>query len=123
MPRSLLVVIVIFLAVIAGAAGGIYLWQKSKNREVPYVAVYLDTGDIYFGQLSYFPRLSLKDAYHLQSVPDPNNPVGGSSLQIVPLRTSIWAPERLLLNPDKVVLVAKIGKDSQVMRVIRQSKQ
>lgn len=104
---------VILLAVVALLLAGAYLWQIAPK---PYYAVLLANGDLYFGKLTYFPKLTISDPYTLQAVTDPET--GEAALQVVPLSVSIWAPEKLVINPDQVVTVSKITKDSQVMRLI-----
>ncbi|MDZ4343301.1 MAG: hypothetical protein U1E51_12815 [Candidatus Binatia bacterium] len=103
----------ILLAVIALALGAAYMW---KSPSKPYYAVLLANDDLYFAQVSYFPRMTLTNPYTLQAVNDPET--GESSLQIVPLSVSIWAPERLVINPDQVVSVSKIGEGSQILNLI-----
>ena len=94
---------------------GAYIWRITPR---PYSAVILASGDVYFGQLSYFPRLSLSDPYTLQTVADPNNPEQVTS-QIVPLDLLVWSPNKLFLNRDQVISISRVGEDSQVMQLIR----
>jgi len=46
----------------------IYLTLEDKLNAIenPYYAVYLQTGDMYFGKLSRFPKLTLSDVWFLQ---------------------------------------------------------
>ncbi len=59
--NKILLVIVIVLLV---ALGGVVYWQRS-GFEKSYWAVYLDTGDLYFGKLRSFSKLSLSDVWFL----------------------------------------------------------
>ena len=77
---------------------------------------------MYFGRLSYFPRLTLTDVYVVQGVVDPLDPTQ-ASYQVVPLRFSIWGPSKINLNYDKIVFMGKVGEDSQVMQAIREQSQ
>ncbi len=119
MSGKFFTVFILLLILVLVIGGGIYWWLKSSTQN-PYVAVYLETGDMYFGKISYFPKLSLREVYTVQTVPDPTNPLGGNNLQVVPLKTSVWSPDNLVLNPQKVVFIGKVGEDSQVMTIIRQ---
>jgi len=113
-----LIWVIVALAIVALLLAGAYLWQITPKS---YYTVLLANGDLYFGQLSYFPRLTLSDPYTLQSVENPEAP-GQTSLQVVPLSVSIWAPDKLFLNPDQVVVISKISEDSQVMSLIENHK-
>lgn len=77
----------------------------------PVTGVLLETGDMYFGKLSYFPRLSLTDVYVVQSVADPLDPTQ-ITYQVVPLRFSIWGSGKINLNYDRIVFMGKVGEDS-----------
>lgn len=95
-------------------AGGAYYYMKSASN---YVAVALVNGEVFFGKISYFPKLTLSDVHTIQPVVDPENP-GQTSAQIVPLASALWAPKNLQLNRDNVVFISKIGEDSQVMQAL-----
>ncbi|MBI2010905.1 MAG: hypothetical protein HYS89_01585 [Candidatus Colwellbacteria bacterium] len=121
MKSKNLVLVVLALVVLVLVGLGAYLWPKlNVSVERPYVAVYMQTGDLYFGRISYFPRLALRDVYVLQGTgaTDPTQP----SLQIVPMSSTVWGPDRLVLNYDQVVFIGKVGADSQVMQAINQGR-
>ena len=110
------------LLIFIGAVGvGVYVFSF-VNANKPVTGVLLETGDMYFGRLSYFPRLSLEEVYVVQSVTDPLNPTQ-TIYQVVPLRFSIWSPSKINLNYDKIVFMGRVGEDSQVMRAIREQGQ
>ena len=99
---------------------GFYVWPSlSSSGDNRLVGVLLDTGDIYFGKLSYFPKLTLSDVYTVQTGVDPEDPAN-PVYQIVPLEFSIWGPSKIVLNYDKVVFIGEVGEDSQVMQIINQ---
>ena len=104
---------VIILAVVALALGAAYMWKASPK---PYYAVLLANDDLYFAQVSYFPKMKLTNPYTLQPTTNPDT--GEPSLQVVPLNVSLWEPEVLIINPDQVVSVSKIGADSQILNLI-----
>ena len=100
---------------------GIIYFDKVFER--PYVAVHLTNGDTYFGQLYRFPKLQLGDVYVIQPTTDPGDSTN-TILQVVPLNLiAFWGPDKLQLNRSQVVFIAKVGEDSQVMDVIRRSKE
>lgn len=84
-----------------------------------YTAVHLEGGEVYFGKLSRFPRLTLSDVHTIQVIPDPKG-INDSTVLIVPFNSAIWGPERLYLNRDKILYISEVSEDSQVMRGIRQ---
>lgn len=111
---TLSIILLVLLAAILLLAGA-YIWKIAPR---PYSAVVLANGDVYFGQVAYFPRFSLSNAYILQVGVDPENPEQ-SIPQIVPANLLLWAPEQLLINRDQVLSVSVVGEDSQVMQLIR----
>lgn len=77
-----------------------------------YYAVYLKTGDIYFGKLSRFPSLTLSNVWYLRSDSQ-------GELSISRFDQSVWGPEdKLKINNDQVVWIAKISPTSQIFSVI-----
>ncbi|MFH1694436.1 MAG: hypothetical protein ABH880_01630 [Patescibacteria group bacterium] len=120
MSKKIVIILsVLFLGVLL--VGGYLYADKILTKS--YVAVHLTNGDTYFGQLDRFPKLQLGDVHVIQPVPDSENP-GQTTLQVVPLNLiAFWGPDKLQINRDQVVFIAKIGEDSQVMQVIRRYKE
>jgi len=57
-----LIILTIFLLLLL-----IYTLVAKKNLfEKPYYVVYLETGDLYFGKLSRFPKFTLSDVWLFQ---------------------------------------------------------
>ena len=83
-----------------------------------YTAVYLDSGEIYVGRLSVFPRLILRDAYILQMVTDPED-AKKTSFQLAPLKDVLWSPQEIRLNKDHIIFTAPVGDDSQVAQTLK----
>lgn len=108
--KILILTVVVLLIVLAA----ILYWQKG-GFEKPYYAVYLNTGDLYFGKLDYFPKLSLKDVYFLQTNADnKENP-----LSITKFENVFWGPKNsIYLNDEAIIWKAKLKKDSQLLQVI-----
>lgn len=109
--KILLVVVVILLM----ALGVVIYWQR-VGFEKPYWAVYLNTGDLYFGKLSTFPKLSLSDVWFIQRNPqDDKNP-----LSLAKFEQTFWGPEdKIYLNEKDVVWKTKLRADSQVVNFIK----
>jgi hypothetical protein len=109
------------LLVLALVVLGFIYWDKIFGRS--YVAVHLTNGDTYFGQLYRFPKLQLGDVHVIQPMADPNDSTK-TILQVVPLNlVAFWGPDKLQLNRDQVIFIGKVGSDSQVMQVIKKSKE
>jgi hypothetical protein len=109
--KILLGVVAILLMVL----GVVIYWQK-VGFEKSYWAVYLDTGDVYFGKLNRFPKLSLSDVWFLQRNPqDSQNP-----LSLAKFSQAFWDPEdRVYFNEKNVVWKTKLREDSQVVQFIK----
>jgi len=109
--------LLIFLLVVTLAALGYVLWQYQTQAERPetYSAVFMNTGDLYFGRLRLFPSLSLSDVYLLQRNPnDAQNP-----LSLAKFTNVFWGPtDRLELNRANVVWMTTLDPKSQVIQTI-----
>ena len=95
--------------------GAIWNYQQSSSG---FSVVYMATGEVYIGELSTFPRLSLVNGYQYQTVNDPKTE-GKTSLQLAPLSDAVWAPRKLYLNRDQVVFYGPIAETSQVFKAIK----
>jgi hypothetical protein len=108
--KILLILVIVLLIILVG----ILLWQKfGVNKS--YYAVYLDTGDLYFGTLHRFPHLYLSDVFLLQrNMNDTNNPY-----ILISFKQVFWGPEdNLRLSEKNIVWITKLSKDSQVVKYI-----
>mgnify|MGYP001056881368 CR=1 FL=1 len=118
-PKKVLIIILILLIIFLIL--GIWLGVKILGRENPeapsrYSAVYLQTGDIYFGELSWFPWPSLKNVWLIQRTVDQQNQI---QLGVVPLKNSFWGPiDKIYLNPKQVVFWTNLRKDSQLIKAL-----
>ena len=111
--KKKLIAAAVLIIVIAGAIGGgmclHHKWQMSQS----YSVVYLSTGEIYIGKLSYFPkRFKLNDAYRLQAVKDPADETK-TNFQLTPLDEALWSPKELYLNRDQIVFYGPIEESSK----------
>lgn len=90
--------------------------DKSKSIKNPYYAVYLQTGDMYFGKLSRFPKLTLSDIWYLQRNIDDEK--GGFNL--AKFSNAMFGPkDKIELNKENVVWISKLRDDSQVVQFIQ----
>lgn len=109
--KSLLINIIL-IAVIAFLAVYVFVFNKGINFEMkkPYYAVYLQTGDLYFGHLSKsFSKYTLTNVHLLQA-----DQSGNLSLQ--KFDQSAFQPEdKITLNRDNVVWISKIKSDSPII--------
>jgi hypothetical protein len=108
--KILLVVIIVLLVALVG----IVAW-KMWGGTPSYYAVYLKTGDLYFGQLSRFPSFGLSHIYLLQvNSQNQQNPVNVQKFSNV-----FWGPEDFIkINREEVVWYSKLRNDSQLVRLI-----
>ena len=114
--------LVIAAAVLVIAAAGVMgscvytKWEMSKEHSV----VYLSTGEIYIGKLSYLsmPKFKLTDAYRLQAVKDAEDETK-TNFQLTPLKDTLYSPKKLYLNPDQVVFYGPIEENSSAGEALR----
>lgn len=105
----------IILAVVVLIAGVFVGWTL-PDRGTGYSAVYLTTGDMYFGKLYRFPRLHLKDVWYIQRGVDPASQ--SQQLGVLPLEDTFWGSEgKIYLSSEQVVWTAPISEDSPLMQV------
>lgn len=110
--------IIVLLVVIFGLVL-FFLLKKPVVKEVKndYSVVYLATGEIYVGELSMFPKLTLSNGFILQTIKDPNDPTK-NTFGLNPLKNTFWGSEKLNLNRDHVVFYGLVGKDSQIGKAL-----
>ena len=116
MNTRILVTIIIFVVVLTGL--GVWVGSKLAGQGPEaasrYSAVYLTTGDIYFGELSWFPWPHLNDVWLLQRGVDAQNQV---QFGVVPFTNAFWSPiSKLYLSPKQVVFWTRLRNDSEVAR-------
>lgn len=108
--KILLTLVVVLLV----SLGFVIFWQKIGYGR-SYYAVYISTGDLYFGKLSRFPKLALTDVWFLQKNNDAQNPYGLSKFD-----KAFWAPEdKLYLNSKNIIWITEIKEDSQLTQFFK----
>ncbi len=107
----LAIVIVLFLVLV-----GILYWKFWGSGESSYYAVYLRTGDLYFGELSTFPSFQLTHVYMLQvNSQNQENPVSVQKFASV-----FWGPEdSIKINKDDIVWYTKLASTSRLLGLIK----
>jgi len=89
--------------------------DKATVIKNPYYAVYLRTGDMYFGKISKFPKFTLSDVWFLQAS---MNEQGG--VDVLKFSNAIFGPvDKMEINTDNIVWTAKLRDDSQVVKFIQ----
>lgn len=106
----LIVIIVLVVALLA-----IVLYNKQFS-EPDFYAVYLRTGDLYFGQLVRFPSFGLRQVYTIQV--DSQNQETPFSIQ--KFANVFWGPEDYLkINREQVVWIIKLDANGQLAQLIK----
>ncbi len=111
-----LIVLVVVLVVVGVFVGIKLAGNKDSASASEYSAVYLASGDLYFGKLSLFPTPRLKNVWVFQRGVDEKNNV---QVGVVPFNSTIWGPmDELNLNPKEVIFWTRLRKDSQIVSYI-----
>ena len=110
----LVAVIVILVALIAWMTVQYILQRNGSPSESEYSAVYLTSGDVYFGKLSWFPWPRLREVWYLQrGVSEQNQP----QLGIAQLKNAFWGPmDVIYLNPKQILFWTRLRSDSQLTK-------
>jgi len=111
--KVLLIVIVVLLVILAG-----FVIVKELVGAPTYTAVYLKTGDLYFGKLVRFPYFGLKEPYMLQvNQSNQQNP-----LSVQRFKNVFWGPSDLLkINRSEVVWYTTLRSDSDLAKTFTQN--
>lgn len=111
----LIAIIVVF--VVAGIwIGSKFLMPKDPSGPSEYTAVYLSTGDIYFGKMDWFPWPRLKNVWLLQRGVNQQNQ---QQLGLVPFTSAFWGPvDEISLNPKQVIFWASLRNDSEMAKAL-----
>jgi hypothetical protein len=103
---------VIFYLIILLVLFFVYFIVKNYFFSGKYVAVYVRTGELYFGKIYYFPRLKLKDAVILQM--NEQRPTLSS------LKTTFWDSKgSLFLTKENIVWISPIREGSNFVEQIK----
>jgi hypothetical protein len=113
---AIILVVLVLVLILLGVWVGSFLSGGKQAGASGYTAVFLVTGDVYFGKLSWFPSPKLSKAWFLQrSVGQDNQP----QLGLAPFSSVFWGPAGdMYLNPKQILFWAPIKADSQVAKAI-----
>jgi len=93
--------------------------DKTKVVKNPYYAVFLRSGDMYFGKISRFPKLTLSDVWFLQVSTQEDQ----AGFNLAKFSNAMFGPkDKMEINKENVVWISKLRDDSQVVSFILQSK-
>lgn len=109
---------VALVVIVVAAVAGVAIWRVSGSWGGKYAAVYLRTGDLYFGKVVRFPSFGLKDVYFIQA-----NPQGAQTpLSVQKFSSVFWGPaDYLKINRNQVVWMADLDSNGQLAQALNQS--
>jgi hypothetical protein len=121
-PKSIVIffIVVIALLIVVGlvwvgigiATGG----YSSQGALSPYSAVYLTTGDIYFGKLDWSPSPHMEDAWFLQRSTDAK---GNVAVGVYPFSQVEWGPSKdVYFNTQQIVFWTRLNSTSSIAQLI-----
>ena len=114
--KFLLAITIVLVIVTIGLA--LYMLKGQNKKADTYSAIYLESGDIYFGQLHTFPKTYLTSVYLLQKNNDPQTNMATPYI-LSKFADSMWGPEDYLaLNKSKIVWISQLKNDSTVVKAI-----
>lgn len=109
-------IVVIIVIIVIGALKFAFFMNYVPNY---YSGVYLTTGEVYIGKLSHFPfwPMRMSDVYLVQTGAEEG------SIDLLPLNTILWAPNKVELSEENVILFGRIGEDSPVAQALAEKKE
>lgn len=114
--KFFIVITIVLVLITIGLA--VYMFISQNKKTDIYSAVYLESGDIYFGKLHTFPKTYLTDIYLLQKNNAPQTS-GTTPYILSKFADSMWGPtDYLALNRDKIIWIGKLKNDSTVVKAI-----
>jgi hypothetical protein len=89
---------------------------SSADAPSAYSAVYLSTGDVYFGKLSWFPSPHMTDVWYLQRSQDQS---GNAQVALSAFKSIFWGPvDRIDFGAKDIVFSTRLKNGSQVVQTI-----
>jgi len=113
-----LVVIIVLFVVGVGVWVGVTMISGNSSQPAlsPYSAVYLSTGDIYFGKLSWSPTPHMEDAWFLQRGTDAK---GNPTVGVYPFNQVAWGPSsEVYFNSQQIIFWARLNGTSSIAQLI-----
>lgn len=124
LSKSLAIIIVIVAAIFligVGVMVGAHINSNStavdNNGSLsPYSAVYLATGDVYFGVLDWYPSPHIEDAWFLERG---TNAGGQATVGVYPFSQVAWGPSgTVYFNTQQIVFWTRLSSTSSVAEAI-----
>jgi hypothetical protein len=123
LPKSVAIILIIVVVVLFVGLG---VWIGMRFRAggavandpslSPYSAVYLSTGDIYFGTLVWSPSPHLEDAWFLERG---TNAEGNATVGVYPFGQVTWGPSDVVyLNSSQIIFWTRLSSTSSVAQLI-----
>jgi hypothetical protein len=115
--QIILWIVIIVVVVAVGIGVGMHLGQPDDATGASeFSAVYLSTGDVYFGKYSAFPSPHMTKTWYLQRSTDAQNQ---PQLGVAPLSSVFWGPvDDIKFNQKEIIFSVRLRNDSQVVKVM-----
>jgi hypothetical protein len=100
------------MVAVAVAAAVVTMKIVSPTNRPKYVAVYLQTGELYFGSMRWFPTPQLSHVMLLQRTQD-------QGLTLDRFTNAVWRPkEPMQIRPDKIVFWTYLEPESPIVQAL-----
>jgi hypothetical protein len=123
LPKSLaIILIIVIVAFFIGV--GILVGKHLDNNSMvensaslsPYSAVYLSTGDVYFGILDWSPSPHIENPWFLQRS---TNAQGQATIGVYPFSQVAWGPsDSIYFNSQGIVFWTRLASTSSVVQAM-----
>lgn len=119
LPKKILIILIVIIVILVAVGVWLGSWalglgKPNNSGPSEYSAVYMSTGDIYYGKLDWFPWPKIKNVWFLQRGVNAQNQ---AQLGIVPFNTAFWGPvDEVYLNPKQIIFWTHLRNDSQVAK-------
>ncbi len=115
------------MATIAGLLSYILLTHKSAEKtasgESSYTAVFLTSGQVYFGKMSrQGGEVVLNTVYYVSTAKDATKDATAENLSLIHLGNEVYGPtDEMRINPDQILFTETLRPDSQVVKAMTAS--
>jgi len=123
LPKILTIVLIIVIAVFFIGVGVLVGKRLGNNGIVensaslsPYSAIYLSTGDVYFGILDWSPSPHIENPWFLQRS---TNAQGQATVGVYPFSQVAWGPsDSIYFNSQDIVFWTRLSSTSSVVEAM-----
>ena len=96
------------------------LWAREEKTEMKssgITAVYMTTGDIYFGKMDWFPWPRLKNVWYIQRGVDAKQQ---PQVSLAPFKEVFWTPiGEIRLNPKEIIFWTMVKDGSEMAKALK----